>query len=78
MKKLYTAFVRDKMTKKYTLITSEYNTQADFVSDIKANGYSVIFIASADKFDERFEEYNEMKSRGFHSVKKYREWYGID
>ena len=78
MKKLYTAFVRDKKTKEYTFITSEYNTQADFVSDIKANGYSVKFVASADKFNKRFEEYNEMKSRGFRSVKKYREWYSID
>lgn len=72
--KKYTAFVKDNFDKTYTMVTSEYNTKADFIKDLKANGYSVRFVSIADKFEENFNEYCEMKERGFRSLKEMRKW----
>lgn len=38
---LFKAFVKDKETKKYIFIKSEYTKKADFIYDLKSNGYAV-------------------------------------
>jgi hypothetical protein len=37
----YSACVKDKETKKYIIIESEYNNKKDFIKDLHRNGYSV-------------------------------------
>lgn len=52
--KTYKAVVKDKQTKRYLVIESEYNTQKEFLSDLRANGYSIYRnrIAESSKFDK--------------------------
>ena len=38
---MYKAFVRNKKTGKYVVIESEYDTKADFIKDLRGNGYVV-------------------------------------
>ncbi len=39
--KTYKTCAKDKQTKEYTVITSEYPTKAEFIKDVRRNGYSV-------------------------------------
>lgn len=41
MLKMFSAWVKDKNTKEYLRIDSEYKTKTDFISDLRSNGYSV-------------------------------------
>ena len=59
MMKMYTASVIDKETKKHDVISREYKSKAAFASDLKGNGYTVRFIAEAEKFDNACYEYYE-------------------
>ncbi len=54
----YIASVRDKETKERMLIEREYDKKMDFYYDLRANGYSVRFITTEDKFDEDCEKYD--------------------
>ena len=38
---MYRAVVKDKETKKRVVVKSEYKTKADFIKDLRRNGYSV-------------------------------------
>ena len=37
----YKAIVKDKQTKKLTIIESDYNCKNDFIHDLRSNGYMV-------------------------------------
>lgn len=41
MEKRYKALVYNKATKKHVIIESVYNTKAEFVKDLRGNGYAV-------------------------------------
>lgn len=38
---IYKAFVTDKTDGRKVIIESEYNTKAEFIHDLRANGYAV-------------------------------------
>lgn len=39
--KSYSAFVKDKSTGKHIKLRGDYNTKAEFIHDLRRNGYSV-------------------------------------
>ena len=39
--KTYKALVKDKKTKEYKVITSDYNNKSEFIKDLRNNGYMV-------------------------------------
>ena len=55
---MYIAYVYNKDTKKDEIIKSNYHTKANFAKDLRANGYAVKFISTADKFDADSEKYH--------------------
>lgn len=56
--KTYVASVTNKETKAIEVITnSGYTNKKDFAHDLRANGYSVKFISTPEKFDEDCESY---------------------
>ena len=65
-------------------INAEYPTKKAFYEDLRANGYSVRFISTEEKFDEDCEKYEQRcdASKLYHQVKnrldkEYANEYGI-
>lgn len=54
----YIASVRDKDTKEFKIITGEYKSMASMSRELRANGYSVRFIATEETFEDACEKYN--------------------
>ena len=56
--------------KELTLIKREYDRKSDFYHDLRANGYSVRFITTEEKFDEDCEKWHEAneKSKKIHNA----------
>lgn len=69
--KTYIASVRDKETKQIQLIEREYKNMAEFKTDLYANGYSVRFITTPEKFDEACENWYQacQKSSAIHKMR---------
>ena len=59
MMKMFKALVRNKDTKAYTIIESEYERKSDFYTDLRGNGYRVLFISTPENFDEDSAKYHE-------------------
>ena len=38
---IYKAFVKEKQSKEYLFVESDYKTKKDFIQDLKSNGYAV-------------------------------------
>ena len=55
---MYIAYVKNKETKKNEIIKSEYKYKKYFARDLRANGYSVMFISTEEKFDTDSEKYH--------------------
>lgn len=51
--KVYKAIVTNKMNGKRVVIESEYNTKAEFIYDLRANGYAVnpVKVKTKEVFD---------------------------
>lgn len=54
----YIASVRHKDTRELKIITGEYKSMASMSKELRANGYSVRFIATEETFDDVCEKYN--------------------
>ena len=54
---MYEAFVRNKETKETKVIKMDYPNKKSFAADLKANGYSIKFIATEDTYDEECAKY---------------------
>lgn len=61
--KKYIASVRDKETKKLMVIKDEYKSKKAFEVDLKANGFSIRFITTEEKFDEDCEKWHQYNER---------------
>lgn len=69
--KKYKTYAYDKKTKKYVFIESEYPTKANFIKDIRANGYRVnpIRVAEANVYNYIMEHTNA-EDIDFRTIKK--------
>lgn len=58
--KTYKAIVKDKQSKRRIIIEREYETKADFIKDLRGNGYGVnaIKVKEAEEFDRIINETN--------------------
>lgn len=60
---LYVASVKEKESKRLSIIKSEYETKKEFREDLKNNGYSIRFIATEETFNKECEKYHEKLDR---------------
>lgn len=59
--KLFKALVKDKETKRTTVMVRAYKTKKNFVSDLTGNGYAVSVVAEYDKYYEAEEKWETDK-----------------